>query len=95
MNKGKYRICPDVRAVCIDNGTRRWLQNPQKKLKPGIDEGMAVLDLGCGSGFFSMTWKNENIFMTRLKACSGMPVVQLPSAVFPGLLPSDESYFHG
>lgn len=30
------------------------MQNPQKILKPYITEGMTVLDLGCGPGFFSI-----------------------------------------
>ncbi len=46
MNKEKYRICPVERAGCLDNGCRRCFQNPQKILKPYIDEGMTVLDLG-------------------------------------------------
>ena len=29
------------------------LQNPNKILKKHIKEGMTVLDIGCGSGFFS------------------------------------------
>ena len=33
---------------------RRWLQNPRKILSPYIEEGMTVLDLGCGPGFFSV-----------------------------------------
>jgi len=30
------------------------LQNPRKILSPFIEEGMTVLDLGCGPGFFSI-----------------------------------------
>ena len=33
---------------------RRLLQNPRKILSPFIKEGMTVLDLGCGPGFFSL-----------------------------------------
>ena len=48
------RVCPVGRAGSLDNRIRRWLQNPQKILKPYIKEGMTVLDVGCGPGFFSI-----------------------------------------
>jgi ubiquinone/menaquinone biosynthesis C-methylase UbiE len=48
------RICPVEKADSLDTRFRRWLQNPQKILKPYIKEGMTVLDLGCGPGFFSV-----------------------------------------
>lgn len=48
------RVCPVEMAGSLDNALRRWLQNPQKILKPFIKEGMTVLDLGCGPGFFSI-----------------------------------------
>ena len=48
------RVCPVERAGSFDNRIRRWLQNPQKILKPFIKEGMTVLDIGCGPGFFSI-----------------------------------------
>jgi len=48
------RVCPVERAGSLDNRIRRWLQNPQKILKPYIEEGMTVLDVGCGPGFFSI-----------------------------------------
>lgn len=48
------RVCPVERAGGLDNSIRRWLQNPRKVLGPYIKEGMTVLDLGCGPGFFSV-----------------------------------------
>jgi len=48
------RICPVERAGGLDNSFRKLLQNPQKILKTYIREGMTVLDLGCGPGFFSV-----------------------------------------
>ncbi len=54
MNGRNNRICPVERADSLDSRIRRWVQNPQKILKPYINEGMAVLDLGCGPGFFSI-----------------------------------------
>ena len=48
------RVCPVERAGSLDNRIRRWLQNPKKILKKYINEGMTVLDVGCGPGFFSI-----------------------------------------
>jgi ubiquinone/menaquinone biosynthesis C-methylase UbiE len=48
------RVCPVEYAGGLDNSLRRLLQNPQKILKPYIKEGMTILDLGCGVGFFSI-----------------------------------------
>jgi ubiquinone/menaquinone biosynthesis C-methylase UbiE len=52
--KRNERVCPVELSGGLDNSIRRLLQNPQKILKPYINEGMAVLDLGCGPGFFSI-----------------------------------------
>jgi len=55
MSKGKNkRICPVERAGGLDNSVRRLFQNPKKILRPYISEGMIILDLGCGPGFFSI-----------------------------------------
>ncbi|MCX6568800.1 MAG: class I SAM-dependent methyltransferase [Candidatus Aminicenantes bacterium] len=54
MNDGKNRVCPVEIAGGLDNKIRRWVQDPQKILRPYIGEGMTVLDLGCGPGFFSV-----------------------------------------
>lgn len=48
------KTCPVEIVGGLDNSVRRFLQNPQKLLKPFISEGMTVLDLGCGPGFFSI-----------------------------------------
>lgn len=48
------RVCPVENAGSLDNKIRRWVQNPRKILKPCIQEGMTVLDVGCGPGFFSI-----------------------------------------
>jgi len=50
----KNRACPVKLAGFLDNRIRRWLQNPRKILRPYIKEGMTVLDVGCGPGFFSI-----------------------------------------
>lgn len=54
MSKRNNRVCPVERAGILESRIRRWLQNPQKTLKPYIREGMTVLDIGCGPGFFSL-----------------------------------------
>ena len=54
MKDRKNSVCPVEVAGTLDNKVRRWLQNPQKILGPYIDEGMTVLDVGCGPGFFSI-----------------------------------------
>jgi len=60
----KNRVCPVEHAGSLDMAIRRWLQNPRKILETYIDEGMTVLDLGCGPGFFSLE-------MARLVGRSG------------------------
>jgi 2-polyprenyl-3-methyl-5-hydroxy-6-metoxy-1,4-benzoquinol methylase len=52
-NAGPNRVCRVSHAGRLDNRLRRWLQNPRKILSPYIKEGMTVLDMGCGPGFFS------------------------------------------
>jgi ubiquinone/menaquinone biosynthesis C-methylase UbiE len=52
--KKKNRVCPVARAGHLDSRIRRWFQDPRKILSPYIKEGMTVLDLGCGPGFFSI-----------------------------------------
>jgi len=54
MSDRKNRVCPVERAGHLDNRIRRWLQNPQKILGSYIEEGMTVLDIGCGPGLFSI-----------------------------------------
>jgi len=54
MDNEKNRVCPVELAHSLDNKIRRWLQNPQKILAPYVKEGMTVLDIGCGPGFFSI-----------------------------------------
>ena len=54
MSDGKKRVCPVERAGCLDNRIRKWLHDPRKILGPYLKEGMVVLDVGCGPGFFSV-----------------------------------------
>lgn len=54
MSEKSRRICPVGMAGSLDNRIRKWLQNPRKILGTYIKEGMTVLDLGCGPGFFTI-----------------------------------------
>jgi ubiquinone/menaquinone biosynthesis C-methylase UbiE len=48
------RTCPVELAGSLDNSLRRFFQNPEKILAPFIKEGMKVLDMGCGPGYFTI-----------------------------------------
>jgi ubiquinone/menaquinone biosynthesis C-methylase UbiE len=52
-DRGK-RVCPVEIAGHLDNRFRRWVQNPEKILGSYIKEGMIVLEVGCGPGFFTI-----------------------------------------
>lgn len=47
-------VCPVQMAGLLDNRLRRLIQNPKKLLEPYILDGMTILDVGCGPGFFSI-----------------------------------------
>ena len=53
MYNSPKHVCPVEMARSLDNIFRIWFQNPRKILAPFIREGMTVLDIGCGPGFFS------------------------------------------
>jgi ubiquinone/menaquinone biosynthesis C-methylase UbiE len=55
MDDNKNHVCPVCLAGSLDNRFRRWLQNPAKILSPYVKNGMTVLDVGCGPGFFTVT----------------------------------------
>ena len=48
------RICPWWLAPTLDNPIRRIVHNPDRILGRLIEEGDTVLDLGCGSGTFTI-----------------------------------------
>jgi len=54
MTIRQTRVCPIQLADSLDNKLRQWLQNPRKILEPYVSDGMIVLDVGCGPGFFSI-----------------------------------------
>ncbi len=47
-------ICPVEKAGMLDSFFRRMIQNPKKIIIPYVKEGMKVMDLGCGPGFFTV-----------------------------------------
>jgi len=47
------QVCPVEYAGGLDSRFRKLLQNPEKILKEHVKEGMTVMELGCGSGFFT------------------------------------------
>ncbi|MGL6298510.1 MAG: class I SAM-dependent methyltransferase [Methanobacteriaceae archaeon] len=47
-------ITPPSFGKILDLRLRKVLHNPKKILSPYIKEGMDVLDVGCGSGFFTV-----------------------------------------
>lgn len=47
-------VCPVWLGYFLASPVRKIFQNPQTILAPYIVEGMTVLDVGCGMGFFSV-----------------------------------------
>ncbi len=48
------RVCPWWMGYLLACPIRRWFQDPEKILSPHIAEGMTILDIGPGMGFFSI-----------------------------------------
>jgi ubiquinone/menaquinone biosynthesis C-methylase UbiE len=72
MKSDKERVCPVELAGSLDSKIRRWFQSPHKTLAPFIKEGMSVLDVGCGPGFFSielakLVGRNGKVFAADLQ----------------------------
>ncbi len=47
-------VCPWWVGYVLVSPLRRWFQDPEKILRPLITEGMTVLDIGPGMGFFTI-----------------------------------------
>jgi ubiquinone/menaquinone biosynthesis C-methylase UbiE len=47
-------LCPWWICFSFDNIIRRWVQNPEKTVKPYIKPGWTVLDVGPGMGYFTI-----------------------------------------
>ena len=52
--KMSEHVCPWWGGYFIDNRLRRLLHNPERLLSPYVQQGMTVMDIGCGMGFFSI-----------------------------------------
>ena len=48
------RTCPIWVGYLLASPLRKLLENPEKILKPHVNEGMKVLDIGSAMGFFSL-----------------------------------------
>jgi ubiquinone/menaquinone biosynthesis C-methylase UbiE len=48
------KVCPVGFTWFLDNIFRRWMHKPEKIFKGLIKEGDTVLDVGCGTGLFSV-----------------------------------------
>jgi ubiquinone/menaquinone biosynthesis C-methylase UbiE len=49
-----HHVCPWWLAYTFDNRLRRLIHNPQKILSGYVREGMNVMDIGCGMGYFTL-----------------------------------------
>jgi ubiquinone/menaquinone biosynthesis C-methylase UbiE len=54
MKTDNKSVCPVELAGGLDNGLRRFLQNPHRILAPYIRPQITAIDLGCGPGFFTI-----------------------------------------
>jgi len=54
MKRDAHRLCPIEIAWMLDCIFRRWIHKPKNILQGHIKGGMTVLDVGCGSGLFSI-----------------------------------------
>ena len=73
-------VCPWWLGYALINPLRRFFHDPDKLLKQYVEEGMTVLDIGCGMGFFSLP-------MARMVGVSGKVVcVDLQDKMIRGLV---------
>ena len=50
----KTHVCPWWFAYTFDNALHRFFHRPEEILGPYVRQGMTVMDVGCGMGFFSI-----------------------------------------
>jgi ubiquinone/menaquinone biosynthesis C-methylase UbiE len=74
------RVCPWWLGYLLASPLRRLLQDPEEIVGPYVREGMSVLDVGCGMGFFSLP-------LAKLVGRSGKVVcVDLQEKMIKGLI---------
>lgn len=49
-----HRVCPHWVGYILINPLRKLFENPNKILGPFVQEGMIVLEPGCGMGYFTL-----------------------------------------
>jgi len=49
-----HRVCPWWLAYSFDNPLRRLIHNRERLLARYVREGMTVMDVGCGMGYFTL-----------------------------------------
>ena len=49
-----HRVCPPWVGYFLLNPLRKFFENPDKVLGPFVQEGMIVLEPGCGMGYFTL-----------------------------------------
>jgi ubiquinone/menaquinone biosynthesis C-methylase UbiE len=49
-----HHVCPWWMAYTFDNPLRRLIHNPKKIFSDYVKEGMTVMDIGCGMGYFTI-----------------------------------------
>lgn len=75
-----HRVCPWWLGYLLASPLRRLLQDPETIMRPYVREGMTVLDVGCGMGFFSLP-------LAKLVGATGKVVcVDLQEKMIKGLL---------
>jgi ubiquinone/menaquinone biosynthesis C-methylase UbiE len=75
-----HRVCPWWLGYLLASPLRRLLQNPEAIMRPYVREGMTVLDVGCGMGFFSLP-------LAKLTGATGKVIcVDLQEKMIKGLL---------
>jgi len=50
----EHHVCPVWIGYLLASPVRKLTQNPNKILKPYVNEAMTVADIGCAMGFFSL-----------------------------------------
>lgn len=53
-----HHVCPWWLAYTFDNPLRRLIHNPKTILGDYVKEGMTVMDIGCGMGYFTLGLAN-------------------------------------
>jgi ubiquinone/menaquinone biosynthesis C-methylase UbiE len=50
----EHHVCPWWLAYTFDNPLRRLIHNPKDMFAGYVKEGMTVMDIGCGMGYFTI-----------------------------------------